>query len=581
MTERKIEYNLWTENWIPVIMNDGNRRELGIFELLKNAHNIKEIHDENPIFEISMFRLLVAIVMDAYNLDSTERIIEVLNEKQFDSVRLEEYKGIYLENFDLFGEDVRFYQKSSATGFERKDKKSVAEIIIDYPSGSNSILFRRKSEKHLKISPKVCAKGLCVAATYSTASGRGYQPSVAGTPPIYTLIIGNTLFETLLYNSCPDSLLGNPSDVGPAWTVQEEIGKSKYMVEKISTTLGLTWQGRSFFLIPEILDSDYTVPCDYTGERTSIFVSSIYLTPGWLYKKDREYRDPHCTYVQNRAVQLKEDRSFWRSIGPLYLATDSEKEKRSAVIDQYVKFMMRGPISRVKFLSYAMITDGRAKIFLWAREPFTLPREILQDVNKANFLMESLNDAETVGNSLRYSIMAMDPESKEENKRKALGTMRKEILKRYWNASEITFKQQLIREVKESPLESEQDKDKLKYFWIKKLSRIAWKEFLLLENLISQPKHYKDFHRANKILNYQIYDKFPILMKIERPEEYLQQQRAKEEKEQRKVSKKSSKAKKTTEQRQDEAEPEEQVDSNVSGVTLTVKQKKTKQTKKK
>ena len=240
-----LNFNLWDEPWLQVIMNDGSKQEVSLYDAIKDAHKIAEIRDENPLFEIGIHRMLIALVMDAYEIKDTSRIRDLIDRKSFDVAILDAYKKKYYENFDLFGETVRFYQFSPREHDFKE--KSIANILMDLPQGTNSILFHHTYEDQLTVSPKVCAKALCSVSAYVLAAGTGYRASAAGHPPIYSLIYADSLFEILLFNSCPDSLLNNSSRYGPAWTIQEEIGKLKHKIADVSTTLGLTWQrGQKF-----------------------------------------------------------------------------------------------------------------------------------------------------------------------------------------------------------------------------------------------------------------------------------------------------------------------------------------------
>jgi len=557
MTSASPSFNLWEQPWIPVIMLDGSKKELSISDVIKDAHQIAEIRDENPVFEIGMYRLLIAIVMDVYSITDTAHITALVSQQKFNLAPLNSYKQKYYENFDLFGTNARFYQFVKVEG--KMEEKSVAEIVVDLPRGTNSILFHHTYEDKLILSPKVCAKGLCAVSAYSLAGGRGYQPSAAGSPPIYTLIYGDSLFEILLYNCCPDSLLNNVSTFGPAWSIQQDIGKKEYKINEISTMLGLTWQPRSIYLIPKVADPGKEFICEYTGEKIQIGVSSIYFSAGWDLNKEGVYTDPHCAYIKTKdkvaALQLKEDKAFWRFMGPLYLASN-EQERRPMIINQFMNnYFTNKPRQEIKFLSYGLATDGKAKIFKWAKEMFLLPKEILTNRDKAEFLIKSIRYAEEEGKNLRSAILAMDETVKIENKRKSLNTFINEILGQYWRDTEHEFRKNLIKEISSY---TGTDFNNLEYSWIKQLLRIARKNLEALEQILTKPKDFRQYETAKAVLMRATYKSFPILKQIESPGE------ASDSQDQKKKNKTSSK-KKT--QQTLESNAQGQTPSNAQGQT--------------
>ena len=164
-------------------------------------------------------------------------------------------------------------------------------------------------------------------------------------------------------------------------------------------------------------------------------------------ENDGLYTDPHCVYIQNKdklkAVQLEEDKAFWRFMGPLYLAT-TQQEKRPQTINQFLNnFIGLNSRSEIKFISYGLTTDDHGKIFKWAKEIFVLPKEILQNQDKANFLIKSITNTEKEGINLKNAILNMD-ETTAQHKRKALNTFINKILGQYWRDTEQEFRTNLI-----------------------------------------------------------------------------------------------------------------------------------------
>ena len=76
-------FNVLTEPWIPVELFNGNSEELGLLDVLVNAHDIVRITDPSPLFEYGMHRLLTVFIMDAFRPDVQEDIEDLLDAGRF------------------------------------------------------------------------------------------------------------------------------------------------------------------------------------------------------------------------------------------------------------------------------------------------------------------------------------------------------------------------------------------------------------------------------------------------------------------------------------------------------------------
>ncbi len=53
-------FNLLVERWIPVLMNNGIARRVGIIEALANAGRIRQIAASNPMDNVALMRYMMA-----------------------------------------------------------------------------------------------------------------------------------------------------------------------------------------------------------------------------------------------------------------------------------------------------------------------------------------------------------------------------------------------------------------------------------------------------------------------------------------------------------------------------------------
>ncbi len=115
-----MSYNLVDEPWIDVIYADGKRRSIGLSELFRDAHLIKDMTTATfrgvtfPFYNYLVLRLCCGILADAYNdKEETFDAKELLSEKEFDMSEgsaVNEYFEKYKPRFDLFDKKHPFMQ---------------------------------------------------------------------------------------------------------------------------------------------------------------------------------------------------------------------------------------------------------------------------------------------------------------------------------------------------------------------------------------------------------------------------------------------------------------------------------------
>ena len=57
-------FNILTQPWIPVSEKDGTTKEVGLLEVLEQAHIFCGIQDSSPMVEYSVYRFLIVLLMD-------------------------------------------------------------------------------------------------------------------------------------------------------------------------------------------------------------------------------------------------------------------------------------------------------------------------------------------------------------------------------------------------------------------------------------------------------------------------------------------------------------------------------------
>ena len=443
-------YNVLTEPWITALAEDGSALETGILGVLSEAHRLDSVVDDAPTIQFGVYRLLIAFLLDALGLRELEDVAATFSAGRFDAAVLERYVDrVGRSRFDLFDSEHPFLQDGTAVAGQIREKP-VAELFFHLPTGSNHLHFHHVEAAEHALSPAVCALALCTQACFATAGGRGYSPSVNGTPPLYLLVRGRNLFETLLLNCYAATDLGLPRDVPPAWRDDAPMEPGAIRACR-SLAQGLTWRPRSVRLI-----AAEGGRCTYSGRESSILVRTILHGPGFK-AEGPEWTDPQVAYRTNEKGRVplrpREDREVWRETGPLLLLRDVDYDgdegrvvfSRPAIVDQ-LRELQRGRYipsgGRETFEVYAMRAD-KAKVLEWQYERLTLPQGIGSNTAAGQQSQEAMDLADSVAYYLGRSVKRAYPRHGAANER-ALQRVLQRGLFLYWAALQQRYREELL-----------------------------------------------------------------------------------------------------------------------------------------
>lgn len=137
------EFNLLDEKWILVRKNDCTVTELSVTDVLLHAHEFKELAGELPTQDISILRLLLAILQTVFSRytvsgerqdiadedDAIDRWKELWDAGRFPEKPIREYLAQWYDRFWLFHPERPFYQTNAAQiGTPYEAKKLNGEI---------------------------------------------------------------------------------------------------------------------------------------------------------------------------------------------------------------------------------------------------------------------------------------------------------------------------------------------------------------------------------------------------------------------------------------------------------------------
>jgi len=477
---QQIRFDLRREKWIPVVREDGTHDEVGLLEVLGEAHQLREIRDPLPPVECGLQRLLVTFVLDIFQPRDATDWEELWNDGRFDEARIQKYFKENADRFDLFDEAHPFLQSADAEG----DDKPLAGLLPSQPAGTNAAHFQHGDEGAFAVSPAIAARLLTTIAPFMTAGGAGLSPSINGAPPWYVLPQGRNLFETILLN-CPvleDLLTFASGDAPPAWRDERPIVKEDRTEAGLLESL--TWRPRRIHLRPHLATNGR---CALSGRETPVLVSRMKFSAGWSTRF--EWRDPHVPYRIGKegatVLRPRDGREIWRDVGALALLRHTEASgrdvafERPAVVTQFSKFAEDGLLREdvpLQLAIYGMRTDLKMKVFEWHRERLNLPAPLLWKQQFHGTAENEMKRAEDVAYALGRAIKHTYPRDGAGNDN-AFETLIARTHRDFWQRLRPHYTDapdSLLHRL--APLQPERDKDEIataQSDWHKALSQVA------------------------------------------------------------------------------------------------------------
>jgi CRISPR system Cascade subunit CasA len=428
------KFDLIREPWVPVLRADGTTQELGLREVLHQAHSLLAIRDPMPIVEFGLYRLLVALAMDIFAVKGINALGRLLGQGRFDPGKVDAYFAQWEDRFDLFHPVHPFLQ---TTGMGEEDPKPLAGLIPSIPSGTNATFFHHARQDDFGVCPAVAGRLLTSIAPFMTAGGAGLSPSINGAPPWYVLVVGQDLFETLCLNICAVPLAQAAGTAPPAWRSDKSVEPGRRT--EASLLEALTWQPRRAQLLP-----GGTGVCALSQRETPILVQTMKFTAG--VSCDFSWRDPNVSYRINEKGRLplrpQEGREVWRDTGPLALLQEGDYESRErkvrferpAIVDQFGQLIEQEILNPDKTLDlqvFGMRTDLKMKVFEWQRERLSLPAPLVWESRFHCEAQEAMDRADRAAYLILQGIKKAYPREGKGNKN-ALNTLIAAAQRQFW-----------------------------------------------------------------------------------------------------------------------------------------------------
>lgn len=453
-------FNLVDEPWLPCVTADGQNVELGLRQVLAQAHELSEIYDSSPLVTVALHRLLLAVLHRAHNgPEGLDEWSELWNAGCFDASAINAYLDTWQGRFDLFDDEWPFYQVPHIADLaDPKQWSPISRLAQEAAAGNNATLFDHRIDAAPRpISAAEAARTVVAMQAFAVGGGIS-KPFNFGHGPItrgFTLLaLGDSLFQTLAlnlvaYNEEEPLPRGRRPDL-PAWEWQERPTPRNEGTPPAGYLDLLTWQSRQIHLIPR--EDGMVEWCQFRQQMK--------LPPNAPV-------DPFKSYIvdpktERSARSFRRERALWRDSGVLLEQTRSYSsgatserpgliawlgELEAALDEELIDTL---PHVRLAALGLSTEQGKAASVILWRREELPLPLALLADRDAISDLAGALNVAEEVGRLLsqtarRLAELLLAPGADEADGRKADPEQAKALARalaleqRYWPRLDAHF----------------------------------------------------------------------------------------------------------------------------------------------
>lgn len=286
MEQKTEHYNLLIEDWIPVLWNDGTYSRVGILEAFTKAGAIRQIAASNPMDRVAVLRFLLALLYWCKGNPP-----EYLCDKCVKSFPADWFSKLHenRDHFNMLGGGKRFYQYLSPGSAKVNKKLSANYLIHEIPTGTNFSHFRHAMDRQDGLCLACCSMGLLRLPAFATSGGRSKPPGINAKPPLYVILTGTSLAETLRFSWRPVTDLGTPAWKKPDLELPE--------TGEVPLLTGLTWLPRRVWLDDP---DEFMTNCISCGRKDHVVRSCLFDGIGSTKRgqsdPERVWRDPHVLY---------------------------------------------------------------------------------------------------------------------------------------------------------------------------------------------------------------------------------------------------------------------------------------------
>ena len=286
-----------------------------------------------------------------------------------------------------------FLQSKFDEKLDAKALKPVSSIIHALPSGNNHIFIDHRTAEMHNVSIPQAFHALCASYLFCV-SGTAGPSSVNNTPPLYCVILGKTLFETLVYNMLSEAE-AQPMPYGAGnvpWREYPAIIPKK-PIAAVSFLEGLTWMPRRITLLS---NANHTV-------------QNVYCQAGLDFKGNEQWRDPFVPQFKKKdetygTIKPELGRSLWRDAGTLLYDHDEKAVRQPQVLRCIANILDADEMPIMVSIRAVGPITNQAAYSAWYEDELSIPSALLNDQDKADVFRSDASLIEGVQRQL-YSYV--------------------------------------------------------------------------------------------------------------------------------------------------------------------------------
>ena len=393
-------FNLIDQPWIPCVTLADEYVELSLYDLLANAHQLREIACETPLMTASILPVTLALLHRIFGPEDTDAWETLWRRGAFPMSPISEYLDQWYERFDLFHPEYPFYQMKD----ERVQPKSVIHLI--HSIGNTGTLFTHVNDATApELSPAMAARYLLAAQKFRTAGLSGLVEKFTDSPLTRGVLFwatGANVFELLVFNltAYPSSLNTIPqtSHDAPIWEQNVPFATRKYPSGYLDY---LTWPSNRIALLPEQIGNQTIV--NRMTIAPGLQVSADVLSPHKRYTK-REDKEGKFTWS---FLYFNTDKALWRDYHTLI--SRSTNDVKPPVIINWLAELTAYVLDDdhvVHLDAMGMLAD-QAKPIFYRQEYVPLPANLLSDEYKVAPITKATTKADEVCDRLIVAARAL------------------------------------------------------------------------------------------------------------------------------------------------------------------------------
>ncbi|GFM37363.1 type I-E CRISPR-associated protein Cse1/CasA [Desulfovibrio psychrotolerans] len=362
-------FNLLSDQWLPVILSDGGRTRIAPWELTATPAPVA-LDVPRPDFGGAMLEFLVGCVQTMIPPHSNKDK-QAWRKTPPQPETLRAAMEPFFPHFFLLGERPLFMQDLTLTP-EEENVVGIAALLIDSP-GENALKkdtdFFVKRGRIESLCPTCAAMALFTMQAFAPTGGVGYRTSLRGGGPLSTLVLGNTLWETVWNNVLVASsdewrMPTTPDGLGRVlpWTVPTRISKEKgtACLPEHGHPLHAFWgMPRRIRLHSET--SVQPIGCDICGTATTTVIRQMGVKNygnnyegAWRHPLT-PYHDPGQDKPPLSVKGSADGTAYNQWLGLLYgLPADSKKKLLPALCIQQVRDLTEKATMRISVFGYDM-----------------------------------------------------------------------------------------------------------------------------------------------------------------------------------------------------------------------------------